>query len=66
MIKVTVYGANLKMWWLEIISPYTVEQLSIIILTSYHGLNIEMDMMLNVLFKTIQVISRNSCKGTRF
>ena len=66
MTKVSVYGADLKLWWLEIISPYIVGQLSIIILNPFHCLKKEKGMPLNGKFKTIQVISCNSCKCRRF
>lgn len=66
MTKVTVYGADLKLWWLEIISPYIVGQLSIIILNPFYCLKEEKGMPLNGKFKIIQVISCNSCKCRRF
>jgi hypothetical protein len=47
MIKVSVYGADLKLWWLEIISLYIVGQLSIIILNPFHCMKKEKGMPLN-------------------
>jgi hypothetical protein len=61
-IKVSVYGVSQKKWWLEIISPSTVEQLNIIILIPFYGLKRELAMPVNSQFRTTQVISYNSYK----
>jgi hypothetical protein len=60
VIKVSVYGVNLKQWLLEIISLSTVVQLNTITLDLFHGLKKEMVMTVNSKFRTIQVIYYNS------
>jgi hypothetical protein len=60
MIKVSVYGVNLKKLWLEIISPSTVVQLNTILLKLLNGMRKEMVTPVNGKFRTIQVISCNS------